>query len=194
MALSDEQLLRFSKEHICYEIYSLYSALELFAKGPVLDPKKFANEFNIVSRNFFLEGVINHSRCLYEFLYFPKRKKPDDARAIDYFDSPELWHSIRPEIPTHFKSFYTRAGKEMAHLTYTRLSMTEISKRWDLYTLTNDLFTTLLLFAENADPDKIHTDVKQDLELWRRRTEYEPGQTKLSIELLNKGATMTIGK
>ena len=180
--MTDQELLKFSQEHLSYEIYSLYAALELFAKGPVLDPAKFVEGFNIVSRNLFLEGVITHSRCLYEFLYFERSKKfPDDARATDFFESPESWIKLRPEIPPHFKEFYDRAGEEVVHMSFNRLDKTQITKRWDLYTLTNDLFTTLLLFANNANPRKLHPHVKRDLEFWRQRTGYEPGQTKHSV-------------
>lgn len=163
--MDNTKLMIFSQNHLAYEIYSLYGALDLFAKQ---NPQ---NLLTIGARNLFLEGVITHSRSLYEFLYFSTQKKADDALAIHYFETPEAWELIRPKIPEHFKDFYKRASKEIMHLTYTRLERTEITKRWDLLTITKDLLATLLLFAEKADPEKLHRDFINDLKVCKLMAE-----------------------
>ncbi|MGE0764053.1 MAG: hypothetical protein AB7N80_12305, partial [Bdellovibrionales bacterium] len=178
MKFNDEQLSEFSKEHLCYEIDSLYSALELFAKQPKIEIKDVTDALNSSAKNLFLEGIILHGRCLFEFLYFkesPNPKKADDALAIHYFDEPSTWEALRPNNSGKLNSLWDRANKEVAHLTYARMNITQLAKQWDLYTITNDMLTTLLLFAKNANPKKLHPNVALTLEFWKKRTEYEPG-------------------
>jgi hypothetical protein len=175
----NDQLLKFSQKHLCYEINSLYSALELFAHQKQEQAKNLEEAFELTKANLFLEGIVLHSRCLYEFLYVdPKRK--DDASAIHYFDDPQQWVNIRPNNSDKLNGLCYRAGKEIAHLTYKRLNLTEITKNWDLYTITNDLLTTLILFSKNASKNKLHSDVPKTIVYWKECTEYEPGQTTMT--------------
>lgn len=165
----DNQALRsFSDNHLCYEIQLFYASLELFAIQKY-DPR---NALTLSAKNIFLEGVVTHWRCLYEFLYFNKSvklKKSDDALASHFFESTKAWEDIRSNPPDYFVTFFNRANKEILHLTYTRMSVTEIAKSWNFSLLAKDMFEILSLFVENADPNKLHPSVKNDLEFcWRR--------------------------
>jgi len=147
--------------------------------------------------NLLLEGTIIHSRCLYEFLYRDNSKKPDDALAIHYFRNPQDWTSIRPTHSVELAELSYRTGKQVAHLTYTRQTSDQIQNHWNLFDITNDLLSTLILFANNADKKKLHANVPRHIQFWTEKTSYEPGQTPsnfTSSDLLHgaKGATTPI--
>lgn len=166
--MDNKMLMSFSDNHLCYEIQLFYAALELFARHN-WDPR---DAVTLSAKNLFLEGVVTHWRCLYEFLYFNKSvkmRKSDDALAGHFFDSFDEWQSVRPSPPEYFVQFFNRANKEILHLTYTRMSVTEITKAWNFSLLAEDMFKVLSVFIENADSRKLHASVKQDLDsCWKR--------------------------
>lgn len=192
---SSQKLIDFSKEHLCYEINQLFAGLELFAKSEKNEQQTLEAVFHTAAANLFLEGIIVHSRCLYNFLYGEPSNNPrnsDDALAIHYFDDPEFWKKNRPKESPLLSVLCSRAGKEVAHLTYHRARLNELTKTWDLYSITNDLLTILDLFTKHAERSKLHDDVSAIVEFWKSRTQHEPNQTQLNLITGSSGMTMAI--
>jgi hypothetical protein len=113
---SDDDLMRAS-EHLYYEIAMLVGTSNGLASG-------VAGES--VLKNALLESFTLHARALLAFFYSDK-PRPDDVVAEDFIPD---WPSMRPNEPTAFQALQIRVGKEIAHLTYERLSVTEAAKQW----------------------------------------------------------------
>jgi hypothetical protein len=173
MDLSNESLLEFSDQHLAYELVSLFSALEWFAKTPATSsPKTLAEAINLQLSSHYLIAVIIHSRCLYEFFYIDKRtssRRGDDALAAHFFSAPGRWEALRPRLTNASLQFFRRANKEVLHLTYSRLALTDLTRKWNLKAIVGDILNAALVFAENADSSKLHKNVTNDLVLWKDR-------------------------
>ena len=176
MKLTPEQLKDFSKQHICYEISSLLSAMNLYCGVPSSKADTLEDHFQLAAQNSFLECTILHARCLFEFLYVDKKIKDDDSKAIDFFPDPLTWIATRTGLPDGLANLSFRTGKEIAHLTYHRQSLSEIEKTWDIRQITRDLLACLIKFAEGADPNRLHAEVKMTIDFWVKHLSYEPGQ------------------
>jgi hypothetical protein len=118
---SDEDLRR-SMEHLEYEFTMLMAVAQAMASG--------------ISRqgwltNALLESFVIHFRALVDFFYPPAHPKSDDVLATHFYEDPAEWESIRPALSNELKRGRERAHKEIAHLTYTRLSVTPETKPWD---------------------------------------------------------------
>jgi hypothetical protein len=112
--------------------------------------------------NALIESFVVHLRCLLDFLYPPRNRRPDDVIAEDYFESPAAWENVRPPISAKLRKARDRAGKEMAHLTYARLDVAPQAKPWPFVELTNEISNLLDAFLQNVDPDKLGS-------VWSRR-------------------------
>lgn len=116
---SDEDLKAASK-HLSYEIQMLYGTANLLAQG---------NIYSWAVHNALLESFLIHVRIMLEFLYAQK-PWPDDVIAEDFFDDPNEWVQARPKKSDLLKDAHKRAGKQLAHLSYTRLAITPEKKAW----------------------------------------------------------------
>jgi hypothetical protein len=108
-----------ASEHFWYEVWMFVTlaraiATGIFGAGPV--------------HNAAVESFTLHARVLLDFL-FAESPRPDDV-AEDFFASAEEWPLIRGDMPPVLKQVSTRVGKEVAHLTYARLSVTPETKGW----------------------------------------------------------------
>ncbi len=169
--LTNEQLLQFSKNHLCYEINTLYAAISLF----VGYRENREDGFSLSVKNLFMEGVILHSRCIYEFLYSEHPRK-DDALAEHFFDSKATWKGIRPSTSKQLSKLKFKTGKKIAHLTYSRLDLSKDARNWDLYIITHELMIVLTIFAENASSKKLDPEVLKTIIFWQERLGHEAGQ------------------
>jgi hypothetical protein len=90
-------------------------AMEAFGEGPV--------------RNALLESFTIHARGLLQF-FFSNQPRPDDMVAADFLPSSAVWDAARGAMPEVLANLGARVGKEVAHLTYGRLLVTEDAKPW----------------------------------------------------------------
>lgn len=140
--LTEEQIRAFAEEHLNYEYQMLMAtAIELSNPGHAQHIK-----------NSLLESFTIHLRALIDFLWEAQKLREDDAVASDFFSSPDKWFQVQPKYPTALEPARSRTGKEVAHLTYTRLDVTADAKRWHVVDMANALTAALVVFAKHADP------------------------------------------
>jgi hypothetical protein len=174
-------LAAFSKEHLCYEINCLYAGVALH-----LGCSTAANDaFSLTLKNLLLEGVLLHSRCLYEFLYRDSRRYADDAIAADFFASPNHWTEKRPAPSPALAELSGRAGKEVAHLSYKRLDVIQEKKHWNVLQISAELLHVLRLFVEAAPHETVSQSTRDTVNHWKSFTGFN------SIDLIPKGSTAT---
>jgi hypothetical protein len=99
--------------------------------------------------NAVLEAFTIHTRVLLSFLY-EDNPRPDDVSAGDYFDDPQDWILIRPAKSDLLDLVYGRVNKEVAHLTYGRLSLTEDTRTWQFMDIAEQLIALMNFFYEHA--------------------------------------------
>jgi hypothetical protein len=120
--LQEEILLRFSEEHLAYELEMFFAtAAELLFAGP--------NQPATI-KNALIESFLVHARAIL-FFFYTEKPKPDDVLAEHYIFPQNNWHDARPPIPTSLRRLQERVGKEVAHLTYSRKKIEPNNKNWD---------------------------------------------------------------
>jgi|WetSurMetagenome_2_1015567.scaffolds.fasta_scaffold93918_2 hypothetical protein len=143
-----EEKIIFLNKHFLYEVSMTF---DLF----FLDINSNNSKQKNILDNIRLESFIFHARNLIDF-YYEKNKKgeryhKDDAWAIDYFDDEELWYENRPDISDWKDEFLKRAGKQIAHLTYSRLEINPENKEWNIYEIEKPLKRITILFIEKIN-------------------------------------------
>ena len=139
MARREKDELIKASEHLKYEYSMLLAVTEALSAGLVL------NQF---LKNALLESFAIHFRTLVDFLYPPANARSDDMAAEDFFDNPARWSEMRPAISQILNSGRRRAHKEIAHLTYARLAITESEKDWPFGEMTAEICSLMDLFQE----------------------------------------------
>jgi hypothetical protein len=137
------QELRDASEHLLYELGMLdrlahLLALSAFGEGPVA--------------NALLESFAMHARNLLQFFDVPEKPREDDVLAEDYFGSSEAWESVRGAVPSALRGIAVRVGKEVAHLTYARLKVTEEVKGWRFLEIASAVIHLARQFEAHVDP------------------------------------------
>jgi hypothetical protein len=99
--------------------------------------------------NAVLESFTVHARVLLDFL-FADKPRPDDVVAEDFFPTPEQWPMVRGDMPPILKDVDTRVGKEIAHLTYARLTVTPDKKQWRFVQIAVAIEGIIKLFVDNV--------------------------------------------
>jgi hypothetical protein len=98
---------------------------------------------DIILHNAALESFIIHARIMLDFLYpsdtAAQSEKHDDIIADDYFDDPSGWRAARAEKSALLCQAHRRAHKEVAHLTYTRVGITDDEKRWNFIEIAREV-------------------------------------------------------
>ena len=142
---SDDVLKAFADEHLSYEVNMLINTAQMLSQPD--NPQLVTNAF--------LESFTIHLRALIDFIWEPPNLKPDDAIASDFFKSKIQWEKIRPDFPPELKPARPRTGKEIVHLTYSRMDVTPETKGWNIAEMTKALLQALKVFAENAEKSRI---------------------------------------
>lgn len=136
-------ILRKASAVVWYEVGMLRSAAQ------VLSSPLFGEG---VATNAFLESFTVHARALVGF-FFGGKRKPEDMKAFDFFDSPSQWARLRREMPAALKTVQTRVAKEVAHLSYARLSVTPEAKGWDVPAITVAIIDLAGKFGNSVAPE-----------------------------------------
>jgi hypothetical protein len=132
-------------EHLHYEWVMLNSVAQAmvmnFAGAGVLN-------------NAMLESFAVHVRGLIFFL-FPENAKPDDVLATHFVSDPAAFETARGVKSEILKKAQSRAGKEVAHLTYERLKVTAETKPWRFGEIANEVNRVMKIFLQHADQSKL---------------------------------------
>lgn len=139
--------------HLHYEVWMLQSTANGLGSGVFGWKNTIANSL--------LEAFALHLRVVIDFLY-PRGRglKDDDVLASDFFDSPEQWCKIRDghinkESRKALMDARDRADKEMAHLTYSRLKVTETQKNWYFVKIADEAQAAIKVFTENVSKERL---------------------------------------
>lgn len=102
-------------------------------------------------------------RNIINFLY--QHGKRDDVTARDFVIDPNKWEEQRGKLKDFkllklLNDAKTRADKEIAHLTWKRIDGAPPEKEWPFYEIAQAIKEKLKIFAENADKNKLHEDVR----------------------------------
>ena len=114
-----DRLRRFAEEHLLYEAGMLYEVTVKLMNGHHKDDP--------IVENALLESFGIHSRNLIDFLWLDKPMKDTDAIASDYVGE---WKA--PAMSERLSQVKSRVGKEMVHLSYNRLDVSEDEKGWQV--------------------------------------------------------------
>ncbi len=91
-------------------------------------------------------------RSLLQF-FFPKNPKTDDVLAQDYFENESTWEPVRGEMGPALSRVDARVGKEVAHLTYARLAVTDEAKPWTFLEIAEAINELGATFRKHVDSD-----------------------------------------
>src|SRR5208283_4896134 len=117
-----DKILRNASEHLLYEHSMIRGTTDAIPSGD------FGTS---VFKNAPLESFAIHIRALLDFLY-NDNLKIDDMAAEDFVLDPKVWKKTRPQLSRNLMKIKNRVGKEIAHLTYARLEITEEAKSWNV--------------------------------------------------------------
>jgi hypothetical protein len=110
------------------------------------------------TRNAQVESFAIHVRSLLDFLY-DVRGKSTDAVASDYI--PAGW--TPPDKPASLDPVKSRVGKEIAHPSYNRIGLTDVTRQWPYLQVWLDLAKLLRAFAQKASPGLLPSDVAKSI-------------------------------
>jgi hypothetical protein len=111
------------------------------------------HEGDPVVENALLESFTVHARSLLDFFY-KSRAKPDDALAADFFRD-DSWERRRPPLSDHLGDVNRRVGKEVAHLTYHRETVTQEAKGWAIVPMYLEIAGVFARFVELVPEEMI---------------------------------------
>jgi hypothetical protein len=138
-------LRRFAEEHLLYEAGMLYDVtVKLLNRHHKDDP---------ILENALLESFGIHSRNLIDFLWLDKPMKPTDTIASDYFEN---WKA--PEMSERLSKVKGRVGKEMVHLSYNRLDVSEDEKGWQIVGIGPEITAAFGAFVAAVPSDRVPED------------------------------------
>jgi len=145
--------LKRSSEHLHYEFGMLNALAQVMAMNIT---------GNGVLSNAMLESFAIHVRGLVFFL-FPENPKPDDVLASHFVLNVTDWENARGSKSEILKKAQSRAGKEVAHLTYERLNVTPEAKQWAFIEITNEINRVIKIFLQHAKQDLLSESWKPSI-------------------------------
>ena len=103
-----------------------------------------------------IDSLVIHIRSLEDFIWGdPQDDHPHDALASDFFADGE-WEETRKRIQnSSLRKVAQRAGREVAHLSYRRLGMTEETRRWQFDVIVCVIGNALRLFLDGVERDDL---------------------------------------
>jgi len=155
-SLSDAELLRFSENHLTYEIWMF------FKSGTELSRVHFSESdpASLFYKNALVESFVNHLRNLLLFLYPYRVKHGGDVIARCFFVDPTVWKDKAPPETDSLRKARKRASQEISHLTASRRDVTDALKTWPAPDLMAEIKGVLDVFVDNASSTKLHSSVK----------------------------------
>ncbi|MGD0221642.1 MAG: hypothetical protein ABSF71_04840 [Terriglobia bacterium] len=136
-----EQELQQASVHVKYELDMLAATISFLSKDP--------GGTDQATWNAYLESFVLHLRNLIDFFYPSKKPKADDILAEHYVTNVALWNAHRPVKTNFLREAETKANKQVAHLTYTRLAA---DKNWSWAAISGDLEQVVTCFLNSLPP------------------------------------------
>jgi hypothetical protein len=146
--LTDQQLLKYSDEHLMHELSMLWETADALPRHKV----------GSVEYTALLESHATHLRNLIEFFFFAEDS--DYVRARHFFDDPAAWS---PKKTPELNKLHGRASNEVSHLTTRRISGNPPEKDWHITQILAEVETVARDFAANASDKKLHSKVREFL-------------------------------
>ncbi len=122
-------------EHLLYEMKMLV--------GTANEIPGAANQ--PVAKYAFIESFALHARALLEFFYDSPQ---DDDVAAEHFVSD--WPTTRPALKPVLRDVWTKVGKQIAHLTYKRLSIHQQAKDWAFVQIAQEITDVFRVFTSRV--------------------------------------------
>ena len=135
--------LRKASEHLYYEFWMLVGLARILSSGS-FGP-------GVIS-NGLIESFTIHARLLLDF-FFDQKPRPDDVLAAHYITDLAAWEMYRGDESNLLKKLDARVGKEIAHLTYGRLTVAPQEKAYEFLAIAKELHSLMERFNERADQD-----------------------------------------
>lgn len=167
---STAELIEGSK-HLLYEITAMEQDLWSMRDIHAAEKTLFRHHMSTFLNSFFV-----HARCIYEFLYEDKKRFPDDIKAGD-FTGGEDWE--KPNLLNDLEKWKKEIDKRVIHLTYHRLEIEEIRKRWEVGYIFAELQKGLLEFYRQVPDSRICDALKEEKE-HRLKNGASKGQSRTS--------------
>lgn len=150
---TNEELKQISG-HLLYE-YHLFNACIKLIPSPII-------QTNDALRSALIESFAIHTRNLLKFFYDEKLRE-DDVVASDFYPEQNEWGLIKEKYNNKdlLKQIFNRVNKEVAHITYKRLEVTQEEKSWGkIINLTKNLLNQLFEeFLLSVSEDNIGVDL-----------------------------------
>ena len=147
--------LRALSEHVLYDVQLFNRAVERLASHSITPSLPWDVEMVL------LEGFATHARALTEFLYRDRARRADDGLAAEYFDNGE-WARLRPRRPSELRQIPTRVGREIVHITYHRIRISEAAKAWNYGQVATALGGVVRVFVENVPEERVVPQFRKD--------------------------------
>jgi hypothetical protein len=161
VSVEADQCRSFASEHLIYEVEQLHGLVTRLLQIREHDEGHGGRDLaylDMPTRNAQVESFAIHVRSLLDFLY-DVRGKTTDAVARDYI--PAGW--TPPEKPPSLDPVKSRVGKEIAHLSYNRIGLTDVKRQWPYLQVWLDLAKLLRAFAQGASPELLPADVANSI-------------------------------
>ncbi len=143
--LTDEEFQKFSGEHLFYEIQMLFDLHKRFDTPPE----------DSCLYGALLESYIIHTTTLLEFFYKPALKV-DDAQAIHFIKDIPFWKRDMPRYESYFRKFSRKRNRELVHLSYKRLEVTDEDRAWYGNKTIGHIKLLVELMLKYGDAKKLH--------------------------------------
>lgn len=137
---TNAQLTAFT-EHLLYDVEMLFGTADLL--------EALEEEAPWVVRMGLIETFALKARSLIDFLWKDASTFKTDALAVHYFDDSQ-WAVLRPEMESTLDHVGKRAGREIAHLTYHRVSVAEEAKGWAFLHVAGSIGRCLRVFVDHV--------------------------------------------
>jgi hypothetical protein len=134
------------RNHVCCELETLQSLARLLGAP--------SNE-NVVIQKMQIESFLIHASLLIEFLYNDKRKA-QDIRAIDFFNSPKQWKDLRPD-KSRLLALVTPAANK--HLETPSSKGLQKIMEWPFKSIANSIERVMTIFLDNI-PEELKQTLK----------------------------------
>ena len=130
-------------EHLCYEYDMLRQTSKELSNGLP----------DGVIKNALVESFTLHARNMIDFLDPPSSVKPDDVLATDFNFIKDLntWNKALSKNKDSRKQIKDRCNKEMAHLTYKRIGISEEDKLWPHVKIVSEIECLFTIFLKHID-------------------------------------------
>lgn len=116
-------------------------------------------ELEALPNNAMLESFLSHARNLQDFFYNDEGAEATDALATDFFSDPLTWTTRRPAPSPllHPKTGTLKRliNKQLAHLTWDRVSVSSPSGAWPVPAVRNELLAVWSSFRTLVDKESL---------------------------------------